>query len=847
MILVFATEAAGQEHLQSARRPDTSPVAAVSPSAHDSPSSLSILKRPGRYSATAWQTLIDSVWGTGLATSTKLAVFDRFWNLVDQTWGGFPNLTVNWDSLGNVYRPIVEAGVSRGRFSGILSCMTRALNEWHVMAMDAGIDSAMGYIYWTTQQYPNFSKYRYRPGIPLLNINPITFRTPFGAGLTPLPDNTALVYSVMPNHPLGLEPGDVILGYDGTPWLRALDKLFAAELPMVMAECQWGSTPAASNHVSIVSAGMNWGLFDTIDVVKYATKDTLHLPTSLLAAISPPYHIATEQLPVKGVPFPNIQNNKLVSWGIVEGTNIGYIYVWDWYGQPPGETRDLFRQAVDELMHTYTVQGLILDFRTNPGGLPEYANLGFGHLFNIDPTVNYSSAERVRGADHFAFLIWPPKNEQRFSPTTEIFDHPIAVLTGPLCGSSGDYNAFRLRFHPMVRFFGKPTNGGFTDPFSNQGQYGFLVGSYFCRVDVGSIFSNYKNEGYLIHKGVPVDEEVWLTRDGVAKGEDDVVKRALEWIGSVPYACHTQLAYASKDTLRITTHVKNPPGHVLNVTAILKNDAGASFDSLTLRSCGLHCGTAACDSLWSGLYAPSGESTFSVSIRTDDITAGTSRTIPNAPAIAFSPHALLAMDSRPIDLGCVDNALQRFDLNFWVRNIGADIGEVAISIDPGTVVPDYSLAVSPATFSLAPGDSQKVLLRIRPDNLPHNDFLLRVIINCTSPSGQTTFDKYIQFEIAAPTVVSGRAVLPMEFKLGQNYPNPFNPATTMCYQLPRTGHVSLTVYDVLGREVAILVNEVKQPGVYTVRWDAAGQPSGVYFYQLRAGNYIQVKRLVLIK
>ena len=73
----------------------------------------------------------------------------------------------------------------------------------------------------------------------------------------------------------------------------------------------------------------------------------------------------------------------------------------------------------------------------------------------------------------------------------------------------------------------------------------------------------------MIHKPFPVDEEVWLTRDGVAKGEDDVVKRALEWMNTLSYAHDVQLAQPSKDTLRITTRVENPLGHALKVTATL--------------------------------------------------------------------------------------------------------------------------------------------------------------------------------------------------------------------------------------------------------------------------------------
>ncbi len=89
--------------------------------------------------------------------------------------------------------------------------------------------------------------------------------------------------------------------------------------------------------------------------------------------------------------------------------------------------------------------------------------------------------------------------------------------------------------------------------------------------------------------------------------------------------------------------------------------------------------------------------------------------------------------------------------------------------------------------------------------------------------------------------------LPNEFKLGQNYPNPFNPATTIKYMIKDQSLVSLKIYDVLGNEVATLVNEIKPKGAYTFKFDASSLPSGVYFYRLTAGNFIETKKLLLLK
>jgi hypothetical protein len=93
----------------------------------------------------------------------------------------------------------------------------------------------------------------------------------------------------------------------------------------------------------------------------------------------------------------------------------------------------------------------------------------------------------------------------------------------------------------------------------------------------------------------------------------------------------------------------------------------------------------------------------------------------------------------------------------------------------------------------------------------------------------------------------GKDPLPKETRLHQNFPNPFNPTTAISFRLSAISSVTLKVVDVLGREVATLVNEYRQPGLYTVRWDASGLSSGVYFYCLEAGSFIDTKKLVVLK
>jgi hypothetical protein len=94
---------------------------------------------------------------------------------------------------------------------------------------------------------------------------------------------------------------------------------------------------------------------------------------------------------------------------------------------------------------------------------------------------------------------------------------------------------------------------------------------------------------------------------------------------------------------------------------------------------------------------------------------------------------------------------------------------------------------------------------------------------------------------------SGITELPKVFSLAQNYPNPFNPVTSIKYTVPKQSLVKLVIYDIIGREVATLVNEVKTPGNYAVSFDASNYSSGVYFYRMESGDFTNVKKMVLIK
>jgi WD40 repeat protein len=114
-------------------------------------------------------------------------------------------------------------------------------------------------------------------------------------------------------------------------------------------------------------------------------------------------------------------------------------------------------------------------------------------------------------------------------------------------------------------------------------------------------------------------------------------------------------------------------------------------------------------------------------------------------------------------------------------------------------------------------------------------------------SGGMLFNLFIDTTENIIGVHNNHGSIPDNYSLSQNYPNPFNPSTTIDYQLPVSGFVKISVFDVLGQEVKTLVNEYKQAGSYNVRFDASELPSGVYFYKITSNDFTSTKKLTLIK
>jgi hypothetical protein len=284
-----------------------------------------------------------------------------------------------------------------------MNYFTNELRDGHTKAID----------------YPVYST-PLNPGTPFICANGFVTVEHFGAVTTALPDCTSLILRVVDNHPLDLHPGDIILGYEGIPYHIILNELLDAHLPGLLP-CI--GTRSAERDFYYKLPGMNWHLFDTIDILQYATGDTLHLPLAPMVNLNTGRMLNNEQMEIPGIPFPDKFNGQFVTYGILSNTNIGYIYLFSERNDRLPDCNDQFYEAVSALKNT---EGLIIDMRWNEGGWA-FFDQAFQILFNKSPyTLNGANRCNSSSFEMCSFMII----QLRF-----FWDLPVSVwVIGPLTG-----------------------------------------------------------------------------------------------------------------------------------------------------------------------------------------------------------------------------------------------------------------------------------------------------------------------------------------------------------------------------------------------------------------------------
>jgi hypothetical protein len=551
--------------------------------------------------------------------------------------------------------------------------------------------------------------------------------------------------------------------------------------------------------------------------------------------------VNNEQLPILNIPFPNVLSDsqtapevQCATYGIMENTNIGYIYLAE---EDPEVTADNeFFSAINSLKNA---DALIIDMRLNYGGWALFDN-AFDILFN----EFHKTVEDAYRCNTSTFNLCPNSDWNLFqingAPPT-YYDRPIAVLLGPTCVSCGDVTAQRLRYHPMVRFFGESSDASLGDNLFIENFPG-----WYLRNSISDMFHSNNVVDYLNRREFPIDFPVWFNQDDVALGKDAVVEKALEWINTLTYAHNVAVDRyyfpPGQGNVNITASLTNPLHHSAVLSAIVTDSAGTLRDSVLLYDDGMHGDGNAGDSLWGcKINVPSDENMFNISIRTNDITDTTFRRLPNV--ASFTTEGPVVLDSISYLQGVVPG---RHLIKPFVHNLGTVKTIIKPSVrvicnDPWiSSINSYFFILPNITPNSSVATSNWINIIVI-DSLFPGYFNLRVEV---AVDGWTYWVDSTRYII---TGIEDSEQLPSAFNLSQNYPNPFNPTTTINYSVPISSFVTIKVYDVLGREIETLVNEEKTAGNYSVLFNAGKLSSGVYFYQLKAGDYTSVKKMILLK
>ncbi|MGE5847848.1 MAG: T9SS type A sorting domain-containing protein [Ignavibacteria bacterium] len=202
-----------------------------------------------------------------------------------------------------------------------------------------------------------------------------------------------------------------------------------------------------------------------------------------------------------------------------------------------------------------------------------------------------------------------------------------------------------------------------------------------------------------------------------------------------------------------------------------------------------------------------------------------------------NPLPTLKLDNRTIHFNAtLPGAINQTYINLINEN------EATLRISR-IIITDTLFNISRDSLDIVPGSFFKDTLIYKPLEIGKDSALLFIYSN--SIKGIDTVYLYGICDTVLTSV--GEERYSITYLLDQNYPNPFNPTTTINYQIPEAGWVMIKIYDVLGREIRTLVNEEKKSGRYQVKFNAADLASGIYLYKMQAGNFVSIKKLILMK
>jgi len=294
------------------------------------------------------------------------------------------------------------------------------------------------------------------------------------------------------------------------------------------------------------------------------------------------------------------------------------------------------------------------------------------------------------------------------------------------------------------------------------------------------------------------------------------------------------------DTLIVRTEFSNFNQHNFTTNAIFVSSDNLYKDSTALYDDGMHGDSLAGDGIWGGFINPiNEEEIYQIGISTNDIQTGMYFYVEDL--VRFTTAGPVVIDSVSVAFNSVANIYQ---VRPYFKNEGQSFTVENLQIILSSEDSMITYISDPLNItSIPPGSTVGTTSNytVRVDSNFSGTFNFNFKIACDG------WLYWIDSEIVNILGVENEIVIPVNFSLYQNYPNPFNPNTKIKYGIPERTFIDLRIYDILGREVELLMNEEQDAGYYEINFNAANLSSGVYFYRLQAGSFIETKKMVLMK
>jgi len=314
---------------------------------------------------------------------------------------------------------------------------------------------------------------------------------------------------------------------------------------------------------------------------------------------------------------------------------------------------------------------------------------------------------------------------------------------------------------------------------------------------------------------------------------------------------HSTYIEPGTDTLRIKTVVDNPNENNLSVLALLESWDGGFSDSCYLLDDGNHNDDAANDNIWGGSWPASAqEKTYKVNIKTisldeNQYTLSYDNNVPDfvttGPLVysGWTPYILEDSIPNPGDLLSFKIYLTNAGRESTIEDVEARLSTNDARITIHNFYSTYGNITAGSTVESGQGYSIQLSSDFAQDTVIHLNLFI-------SSNGVQYWNDVMPMEIITG-IWKNEQQIPNIYALKQNHPNPFNPITVISYQIPTVSFVELSIYNLIGQKIVTLISEKQNSGFKEITWDASGFSSGIYYYKIEAGEFYDVKKMILLR